>query len=128
MDKLCGQSGVVKMVDFDDDVRVLFDEKWAQKKNGKFGMAYCFHPDALNLVEKSAAATEWPSLATLMAAQPCALTSTEAKAALEQEAEDLLLRAMQFLGDDAGDNEESGSSAVKCTELLIALYVKQVRA
>eukprot|EP01051_Picozoa_sp_SAG22_P003448 SAG22_NODE_168_length_16723_cov_6.542409_2_plen_738_part_00 len=130
MDKLCGQSGAVLTVEFNDDVRVLFDESWAQKlKEGKPGMH--FHPDALKLIEKgattAAAGESGGGLATLMADPLSTLSAAEAKTALEQEAEALLLRAMRFLEDNAGDDELVAGDAMTCAELLATLYKKQGR-
>ena len=83
-------------MDFNDDVSVVFSARWAQRRDGKFGMAHKFHPDALVWIERPAAvatvAARRPSLATLMPDPLCGLAPAQAEAELEKEAEALALR------------------------------------
>ena len=83
-------------MDLNDDVSVVFSAWWAQRRDGKSGMAHEFHPDALVWIERPAAAAtaaaRRPSLATLMPDPLCGLTPAQAEAELEKEAEALALR------------------------------------
>ena len=139
MERCCGQTGVVLGVDSDGDVRVIFGGRGGEE--GRRG--FCWNPAALSAADTpsddtdqdqglsrtvtarsraTGSRSDWPpKLSTIVDKQ--GLNEEEAKEAIRQEAETLLVFALEILEPDV----DSASTARKCAQLLHSLYVHQGR-